>query len=86
MKNKFLIAALFFLTGIQSFAQQNIARNKPVTATSEEAKNPAGNAVDGKISRTSRWVASSNKAPHIIEIDLLQYYTINEIRIHSGIM
>jgi hypothetical protein len=86
VKYKIIIAILFFLINKSNFAQQNIARNKPVTATSEDLKNLSAKAVDGVISRSSKWVASTNKAPHIFEIDLLQYYTINEIRVHSGIM
>ncbi|MEJ7821344.1 MAG: discoidin domain-containing protein, partial [Chitinophagaceae bacterium] len=86
MKYKIIIAILFFLINKSNFAQQNIARNKPVTATSEDPKNLSAKAVDGVISRSSKWLASTNKAPHIFEIDLLQYYTINEIRVHSGIM
>lgn len=66
--------------------EKNIVFHKPVTATSEDPANPASNAVDGKISRTSKWQASSSKAPHILEIDLQKYYEINEIRVHSGIM
>lgn len=68
------------------YAQQNIALGKPVTVTSEAAGFPASNIVDGKVSRTSIWQASTNKAPHIIEIDLKKYYTITELRVHSGIL
>lgn len=66
--------------------QRNIAINKPVTFTSEDPANPAKNATDGQVSRTSKWAAATGTAPHKLEIDLLKYYTINELRIHSGIM
>jgi hypothetical protein len=58
----------------------------PVVATSETVEFPGTNIVDGKISRTSKWEAANDKAPHIVEIDLKKYYTITELRIHSGIM
>ncbi len=87
MKIKNIILLLFVLLNKVSFSQvKNIALNKPVIATSEAVGFPATNIVDGKISRTSKWEAATNKAPHIIEIDLKKYYTINEIKIHSGIM
>lgn len=86
MKNKLIIATLCLMTCMLSSAQQNITLHKPVMATSEDAGNPATNAVDGKISRTSKWMASASKPPHIFEINLLKYYTINEVRVHSGIM
>lgn len=90
MKIKLLLYKVICIAiiGVQPvFAQQkNVALNKPVTATSADPANPVKNVVDGKISLISRWVASSNRAPHILEIDLLKYYVVNEIRVHSGIM
>jgi hypothetical protein len=80
-----LLSATYLVISNVNAQQQNIVLNKQVTVTSEDPNNPAKNAVDGKISRTSKWVASTGKAPHIFEIDLLKYYTINELRVHSGI-
>ncbi len=80
-----LLSATYLIVCNVSAQQQNITLNKPVTASSEDAANPAKNAVDGKITRTSKWVAATSNAPHIFEIDLLKYYTINELRVHSGI-
>ncbi len=66
--------------------EQNIALNKPVTVSSEDKSHPAGNMVDGKITRNSVWKAANGNPPHIVEIDLQKYYNISEIKIHSGIM
>jgi len=76
---------LFFLVRLVSFSQVNIALHKPISVTSEATGHPASNVVDGVISRTSTWQASNGKAPHIVEIDLRKYFTITEIRVHSGI-
>jgi hypothetical protein len=87
MNMKYVVIALFVLMNKVSFSQEkNIALNKPVVATSEATGFPASNMVDGRISRTSKWEAANGKAPHIVEIDLKKYYTITELRIHSGIM
>jgi len=66
--------------------QQNIALHKPVTVSSEDKSHPAGNIVDGKITRNAVWKAANGNPPHIVEINLQQYYNISEIKIHSGIM
>src|SRR5689334_19844905 len=79
-----LMAGIIF--PVMMHAQQNIALGKPVTVTSEATGFPASNIVDGKVTRTSIWQAATNKAPHIIEIDLKKYYTITELRVHSGIL
>ncbi|HXI01144.1 MAG TPA: discoidin domain-containing protein [Sphingobacteriaceae bacterium] len=87
VRKSLLTISLFYMAILPLAAQQkNIALNKPVTATSENPQHPVRNVVDGNISRNSRWAASTNRAPHILEIDLQKYYTINEIRVHSGIM
>jgi len=87
MNTKYLILFLFVLMCKVTLAQEkNIALHKTVTATSEALGFPASNIVDGNISRTSKWEAANGKAPHIIEIDLKKYYSITELRIHSGIM
>lgn len=72
---------------ISAFAQgDNIAFGKPITATSENPKFPVENAVDGKISRESIWMAANGTSPHILELDLRKYYSVDEIRLHSGIL
>jgi hypothetical protein len=72
----------------QGFAQEknvNIAIGMRVQASSELAEYPSRNIVDGKITRESKWMSATNKAPHIIEIDFEKYCNISEIRVHSGI-
>jgi len=87
MNAKNVIVILFLFMNKISFSQEkNIALNRPVVATSEAAGFPASNIVDGKILRTSKWEAANGKAPHIIEIDLKKYFTITELRIHSGVL
>lgn len=87
MNTKIVIVFLLVLMSNVSFSQQkNIALHKVVIVTSDAAGFPASNIVDGKISRTSKWEAANDKAPHIVEIDLKKYFNITELRIHSGIM
>jgi hypothetical protein len=87
MKIKNLIIIFLVLINTVSFSQEkNIALQKPVVTTSEAVGFPPSKITDGNISRTSKWEAANGKAPHIIEIDLKKYYTISEIKVHSGIM
>lgn len=87
MNTRIVIVFLLVLMSHISFSQEkNIALHKPVIATSEASGFPASNLVDGKVSRTSKWEASNGKAPHIIEIDLKKYFSITELRVHSGVM
>ncbi|MEJ7738284.1 MAG: discoidin domain-containing protein [Chitinophagaceae bacterium] len=79
------LSATYLIVANVTAQEQNILLNKPVTATSESPGHPAKNAVDGAVTRTSTWVTSTGKAPHVLEIDLLKYYIINELRVHSGI-
>src|SRR5687767_9179494 len=65
---------------------RNVALGKPVTASSESPAHPARGAVDGVISRTSKWEAATGRAPHVLEVDLQKYCAIEEIRVHSGIV
>ena len=86
--NKILICviSLIFLGNV--YAQEkkvNLALNKKVQATSETPEYPVNNIVDGKITRESKWMSATNKAPHIIEINLEKYCDIYELRFHSGI-
>lgn len=64
----------------------NLALGKKVQASSEQAEYPASNIVDGKITRESKWMSATNKAPHILEIDFEKYCNISEIRFYSGIL
>lgn len=86
MKTNLLIVLFCFLTSLLSFSQEkNVALNKPVVANSESKGYPAGNAVDGKISRNSKWMSGNVKPPHILEIDLQKYCNISRIAVHTGI-
>jgi hypothetical protein len=86
MKLKLSILVLL-VSSWATYAQQvNIALNKPVTTSSEDKAFPAKKITDGIISRSSKWQAGTNKAPHIVEIDLLKYYNITELVVHSGIL
>lgn len=80
----FLIAGIGFLTPAWG-QEKNLALHKPVTATSEDKQYPAKNVVDGIINRKSKWMTSSGKAPHILEIDLQKYCNINEVDVYTGI-
>src|SRR5688572_18138195 len=85
-KHRTGLTAMALIVLLSANGQQNIALGKPVTVTSEAAGFPATNMVDGKVSRTSVWQAATNKAPHIVEIDLKKYYTVTELRVHSGVL
>ena len=77
---------LFFVIGNVGLAQQtNVALNKPVVANSENESYPAKLAVDGKITRNSKWMSGDVVPPHILEIDLQKYCDIHKIVVHTGI-
>lgn len=82
-----LIAVL--LTGLVNsygIAQpKNIALHKPVWTSSLDKQFSPQYITDGKISRDSKWQAGTTRAPHIIEIDLQQYYDVTGMVVHSGI-
>jgi len=83
----FLLLLLFAgpkATG-QSIQATNIALNKPVAANSENPGYPAKNAVDGAVTRHSKWMPGVSKPPHILEIDLQKYCNISGIVVHTGI-
>jgi F5/8 type C domain. len=86
MKTAYWIVYLLVFITWSARAQENVALGKPVAVSSEAPGFSAANMVDGKVSRHSVWHAASNKAPHIIEIDLQKYYSITELRVHSGIL
>lgn len=74
------------LTG--SYSQKknvNLALNAEVLVSSEAPAYPAKNIVDGKITRESKWMSATNKAPHVVELDFKKYCNIKEIRFSSGI-
>jgi hypothetical protein len=87
MKTKGLILISFLISqpGFVQAQETNIALHKPVSVSSVDKANPAKNVTDGVISRTSKWQAGNNKAPHILEIDLQKYYNITRLIVHSGI-
>jgi hypothetical protein len=62
------------------YTGQNIALNKPVTADSALASNPATNLVNG-IEEDS-WNADAG-GTHTVEIDLLQEYSVGSIRLRG---
>ncbi|MEO6915427.1 MAG: discoidin domain-containing protein [Chitinophagaceae bacterium] len=85
MKYQLIIVCLLLAPSARSLAQEiNLALKKPVTANSENSNYPAKNVVDGKISRTAKWM-SGNRPPHILEINLLKYCNISRIVVHTGI-
>jgi hypothetical protein len=82
----FLCFCVFSVFINKSIAQQvNLALHKPVTVTSENKTYPAKNVVDGVITRESKWMTANGKAPHILEIDLQKYCTIDQVNIYTGI-
>jgi hypothetical protein len=82
----FLSCILVIALAPKAWAQENnIALHKPVMVSSEDKAFPAKNITDGIINRSSKWQAATNKAPHIVEIDLQKYYNITELIVHSGI-
>lgn len=72
------------ITGVYA-QQQNLAIGKSVTANSENPQYPVNNAVDGKITRNSKWLSGNVKPPHILEVDLNKYCNISQVIIHTGI-
>ena len=83
---KTIITALFLLSSTVCFSQErNLALHKPVAANSENNSFQAKNAVDGTISRNSKWMAGVALPPHILEIDLQKYCNITRIVVHTGI-
>jgi len=67
--------------------KQNVARFKDVDVSSTfSASFPGSNAVDGGLTLdSSRWVSRSNALPAEIEIDLKEFYLIDELVLYCGI-
>lgn len=80
-----VITIAFLGHGYAQEKKVNLALNMKVEASSEISEYPASNIVDGKITRESKWMSATHKAPHVIEINFQQYCNISEIRFHSGI-
>lgn len=69
MNTKNVILWLIVLISRISFAQEkNSAFGKPVVATSEATGYPATNMVDGKISRTLRWEAATERRRILLKL------------------
>ena len=66
--------------------KQNVARFKDVEVSStHSAPYPGTSAVDGDIiSDTSRWVSRSGTFPAILEIDLKDFYLVDELVMYCG--
>ncbi len=85
MRIKYIAFIISILTAGPAWAQPNVALHKPVTANSEDARYPAANVTDGKVTRGSKWMPASAKPPHVLEIDLKKYCNISRIVVHTGI-
>ena len=88
MNIKYILTSLLFslfISGSLYPQQTNVALNKPVVANSENENYPAKNAVDGKITRESKWMSGDVVPPHILEVDLVNYCDVNKIVVHTGI-
>lgn len=66
--------------------KQNVARFKNVTASSiNSASLAASNAVDGNVvSDASRWVSKAGPFPITFEIDLVDFYLVDELALYCG--
>ncbi len=66
--------------------KQNVARFKNVTASSTNSASLAAyNAVDGNVvSDASRWVSKAGPFPITFEIDLVDFYLVDEIALYCG--
>ena len=66
--------------------KQNVARFKNVEVSStNSAAFPGKNAVDGNVvSDASRWVSKAGVFPATLEIDLVDYYLVDELALYCG--
>ncbi|WP_310560583.1 glycosyl hydrolase [Flavobacterium sp.] len=66
--------------------KQNVARFKNVEVNStNSASFPGKNAVDANVvSDASRWVSKAGVFPAILEIDLVDYYLVDELALYCG--
>ena len=66
--------------------KQNVARFKTADASStHSAPYPGSSAVDGDIvSDASRWVSKSGTFPATLEIDLVDFYLVDELALYCG--
>lgn len=73
------------ILGMQS-ANVNVALHKEVIVSSQQKEFPAYNVTDGVVSRKSTWISGTEaRPPHILELNLEKYYTIDRIVIYTGI-
>ena len=74
------------MVDVLTSGKQNVARFKTVDASSiHSAPYPGSSAVDGNIvSDDSRWVSRSGTFPAILEIDLIDFYLVDELVLYCG--
>jgi hypothetical protein len=78
-------AAVTVVVDVLANGKQNVARFKDVEVSSTNSTNVGLNAVDGNIvSDTSRWVSISGSFPATLEIDLKDFYLIDELVMYCG--
>ncbi|GHB86701.1 discoidin domain-containing protein [Persicitalea jodogahamensis] len=88
LARSFVAFALILASLTSGYSQEkkvNLALNAEVLASSEAPGYPAKNIADGKITRESKWMSATNKAPHVVELDFEKYCNVSEIRFSSGI-
>jgi hypothetical protein len=78
-------AAVTVVVDVLANGKQNVARFKDVEVSSTNSTNVGLNAVDGNIiSDTSRWVSISGSFPATLEIDLKDFYLVDELVMYCG--
>lgn len=78
-------AAVTVVVDVLANGKQNVARFKDVEVSSTNSTNIGSNAVDGNIvSDTSRWVSVAGSFPATLEIDLKDFYLIDELVMYCG--
>lgn len=78
-------AAVTVVVDVLANGKQNVARFKDVQVSSTNSTNVGLNAVDGNIvSDNSRWVSISGSFPATLEIDLKDFYLVDELVLYCG--
>jgi len=78
-------AGVTVVVDVLANGKQNVARFKDVEVSSTNSTNVGLNAVDGNIvSDTSRWVSISGSFPATLEIDLKDFYLVDELVMYCG--
>ena len=81
------ITALLFVHCSNNSGYRNLAKNQTLVASSENTHYPATNAVDGHITRMSKWMTSAeSQPPHTLDINFKKYCRIDKVVVHSGIL